>query len=91
MPQVGGERRRAPRYRIVAPVQLKDGSVGKTLNMSTCGVFLQTDQSYALGEMIGFSVLIKESIVHCRGAVVRVEPQDGPRGIAVELDRYEFT
>ena len=91
MPQVGGERRRTPRYRIVEPVQLKDGSVGKTLNMSTCGVFLVTDQSYALGEMILFSVVIKDSIVQCRGAVVRVEPQEGQLGIAVELDRYEFT
>lgn len=59
--------------------------------MSTCGVFLETDQSYALGEMVRFSVEIKESTVNFRGVVVRVKPQEGGLGIAVELDQYEFS
>ena len=88
---IGEERRRAPRYRIVEPVQLEDGSVGNTRDMSTCGVFLVTDRPHALGAMIRFSVVIHESMVQCRGAVVRAEPQEGQFGIAVELDRYEFT
>ena len=90
MPRRSQERRRAVRYHLVAPVRFKDGSVGKTLNMSTSGVFLETDHSYLLGEMIRLSVVIQESIVQCRGLVVRVEPQEGQLGIAVELEQYSF-
>ena len=88
---IGEERRRAPRYQFIAPLQLEDGAVGKSLDMSTGGIFLETYRSYPLGAMIRFSVVIHESVVQCRGSVVRAEPQEGRFGIAVELDRYEFT
>jgi Tfp pilus assembly protein PilZ len=90
MQQIDEERRRAPRYRFVVPVQLKDGSIGHSLNMSTSGVFFKTDQSYTLGEMIHFSVVLQESIIQCQGTVVRVESMEGLFGIAVELEFYEF-
>ena len=88
---IGKERRRAPRYRLIVQVKLEDGSVGKSLDMSTGGIFLETDQCYPLGALIRFSMVIHESVVQCRGSVVRAEPREGRFGIAVELDRYEFT
>jgi hypothetical protein len=71
-------------------VHLGNGSTGQTLDMSTCGVFFETEQSYALGESIRFSVILNESTVQCQGTVVRVESREGAFGIAVELELYDF-
>ena len=90
MRRLDEDRRRATRYRFVAPVHLGNGSTGQTLDMSTCGVFFETEQSYTLGEKIRLSVVLKDSTVQCQGTVVRVEPLEGAFGVAVELEVYDF-
>ena len=90
MPRLDKERRRAARYRFVAHVRLEDGSMGQTVDMSTCGLFFETDRSYAVGETIRFSVILDESTVQCQGRVVRVDQREGRFGIAVELELCGF-
>jgi Tfp pilus assembly protein PilZ len=90
MPRLDEERRSSTRYRLVAAVRLTDGTKGQTRDMSTDGVFFKTEKSYALGQTISFSVNLQESIVQCRGRVMRVEPLGTAFGIAVALDFYDF-
>jgi hypothetical protein len=90
MPGLDEERRRATRYRLVAPVELRDGSMGQALDMSTCGVFFETEQTHSCGVTIGLSVIFDDCTVHCEGRVVRVEPMAGAFGIALELEFYDF-
>jgi hypothetical protein len=72
---------------------------GQTRDVSARGICFFMDASVAEGAEIEFTltlppeITLTESIrVHCRGKVVRVEPQDagGRVGIAAVIDRYEF-
>jgi hypothetical protein len=58
--------------------------------MSTCGLLLETDQGYSLGETIRFSLTLDGSAVSCEGTVVRTETIASKFGIAVELVSYGF-
>ena len=84
------ERRQARRYRVSLTVDLENGS-GETRDVSESGVFFETDQPFALGQMIRFSVMLAYAYpgtpfqLHCAGPIVRVEGRDGTVGVAVAL------
>lgn len=88
--RVDEDKRSATRYQVVVPVQLQNGSTGRTRNMSTSGIFFETEQEYSLGEIIQLSVVLNGSTVQCGGRVIRVERLEREFGIAVELIFYEF-
>ena len=80
-PTVGGagvseERRKGERYRLALPVQLNDG-IGTTYDISTSGIFFETDRAYAIGETIQFSLHFEHETIQCETRVVRVEPRRG--------------
>jgi Tfp pilus assembly protein PilZ len=88
---VGGfeERRKGERFKLALPVQLNDGN-GITCNISTSGIFFETERAYAIGEPIQLSLHFEHETLQCEARVVRVEPRNGQFGVAVELRSYVF-
>jgi Tfp pilus assembly protein PilZ len=83
------ERRKVERYKLALPVQLKNGT-GTTYDISTLGIFFETDRAYAIGETIQLSLHFEHETLECEARVVRVEPRNGQFGVAVELTSYGF-
>jgi len=86
---VVAERRRAQRYRLAAPVRV-EGTKGITRDISTAGIFFETEQAQRIGDTIRLSIDFPDATVHCEGFVVRMEKLDGKFGVAVELTSYAF-
>ena len=83
------ERRMGERFKLALPVQLNDG-IGTTCDISTSGIFFETERAYAIGDTIRLSVNFEHETLQCEGRVVRVEPRNGQFGVAVELKSYVF-
>jgi len=83
------ERRQAPRFGITVPVKLEHGT-GITRNISTSGVFFETDQAFSPGTPIQLTLLLEPSRLHCQGEIVRVEGLEGKMGVAVAFKSYQF-
>jgi Tfp pilus assembly protein PilZ len=83
------ERRKGERYKLALPVQLNDGS-GTTCDISTSGIFFETESAYAVGETIRLFLNFEHETLQCEARVVRVEPRNGQFGVAVELTSYVF-
>ena len=89
-PTVGGaggfeERRIGERYKLALPVQLSDG-IGTTCDISTSGIFFETESARSIGDTINF----EHETLQCEARVVRVEPRNGQLGVAAELKSYVF-
>jgi len=89
--EAGGleERRIGERYKLSLPVQLKNG-IGTTCDISTSGIFFETESAYAIGDTIRLLLNFEHETLQCEARVVRVEPRNGQFGIAVELTSYVF-
>ena len=83
------ERRIGERYRLTLPMQLNEG-IGTTCDISTSGIFFETESAYAIGDMIRLFLNFENEILQCEARVVRVEPRNGQFGVAVELKSYVF-
>ena len=83
------ERRRGQRFKVALPVQLNDG-IGITCDISTSGIFFETESAHSIGETIRLSLNFEHETLQCEGRVVRVEPRNGQFGVAVELKSYVF-
>jgi PilZ domain len=88
---VGGfeERRKGERFKLALPVQLNDGA-GMTRNISTSGIFFETESACSIGDMIRLFLNFEHETLQCEARVVRVESHNGQFGIAVELKSYVF-
>lgn len=84
------ERRRAPRYRLASRVGFPEGGNGVTRDISTVGIFFETEQGRSIGDAIHLTVDLGESSIECEGRIVRVEDLGRRYGIAVELTSYQF-
>ena len=89
--EAGGleERRIGERYRLALPMQLNEG-IGTTCDISTSGIFFETEGAYAIGDTIRLSLNFEHETLQCEARVVRVEPRNGQFGVAVELMSYVF-
>jgi len=83
------ERRIGERYKLSLPVQLNDGT-GTTCDISTSGIFFETESAYAIGDTIRLLLNFEHETLQCDARVVRVEPRNGQFGVAVELKSYVF-
>jgi len=83
------ERRIGERYKLALPVQLNDGT-GTTCDISTWGIFFETESAYSIGDTIRLSLNFEYETLQCEARVVRVEPRNGQFGVAVELKSYVF-
>ena len=90
MRRLDEERRGATRYRFDTSVQLQDGATGQLRDMSTAGLFFETEQAHTAGDTIRLTVTLNGSTVQCAGRIVRVEAANGRFGVAVKLDSYDF-
>jgi acyl-coenzyme A thioesterase PaaI-like protein len=82
------DQRTAVRFDAAMPV-LMDSGAGTTHNISTQGVYFETDVKHRPGALVNFSI---EFTLHgrrhrllCEGKVVRVEPQGDRVGVAARL------
>jgi Tfp pilus assembly protein PilZ len=83
------ERRKGERFKLAVPVQLNDGT-GITCDISTSGIFFETERTYSIGDTIRLSLSFEQETLQCEGRVMRVEPHNGQFGVAVELTSYVF-
>ena len=77
------------RFKLALPVQLKNGA-GMTRNISTSGIFFETESAYSIGDMIRLFLNFEHESLQCEARVVRLEPRNGQFGVAVELTSYVF-
>jgi len=90
------ERRQALRFPMTLPVELERGS-GITRNISTSGVFFETDQVFSAGALIRLILVLEEPTypgtpirLHCQGQIVRAEAHEEKVGVAVAFTSYRF-
>jgi Tfp pilus assembly protein PilZ len=83
------ERRSGERYKLTLAVQLNDG-IGTTCDISTSGIFFETESAYSIGETIRLFLNLEHETLQCEAHVVRVEQRNGQFGVAVELMAYVF-
>jgi hypothetical protein len=89
------DRRKAPRFRVALPVELPEGT-GITRDLSVCGVFLETECVFALGEIIQFALVLqyvdpeRPVRLQCRGQVVRLEPHGERIGVALAIMEFRL-
>jgi PilZ domain-containing protein len=95
MPRLGPERRRTPRFRLELRVEW-DHHTGLTRDVSASGMFFVTQGALSLGDPIELTLVFERLDrnhplrLHCRGQVVRVDPDDGTWGIAVAITAYHL-
>jgi hypothetical protein len=98
------ERRAARRFSMMLPLKVrfsKDDDLlekeGATRDVSFRGLYFTTEGSLETGASIEFVLTLPQQItlagdvhIRCYARVLRVEPQNGNRGVAARIDRYEF-
>ena len=70
-------------------MQLNDG-IGTTCDMSTSGIFFETESGHSIGDTIRLSLHFEDETLECDACVVQVEPRNSQFGVAVELKSYVF-
>ena len=89
------ERRQVSRFPIRLPVELERGA-GITRNISTSGVFFETDQVFSAGALIRLTLHLEPTwtdiptCLHCLGQVVRAEQHEEKMAVAVAFTSYQF-
>ena len=89
------ERRQASRFPIRLPVELKRGG-GITRDISTSGVFIETNQVFSTGGLIHLTLLLDSMCssiptrLLCRGKIVRAEKHEEKPGVGVAFTSYRF-
>lgn len=83
------ERRGGQRFKLALSVQLNDG-IGTTCDISTSGIFFETESVHAIGDTIRLFLNFEYETLQCEARVVRWEPRNGRFGVAVELTSYVF-
>jgi hypothetical protein len=98
------ERRAARRFSMMLPVKVRfpDGASvaekeGRTRDVSYRGLYFLTDAAPEAGSSIEFVLTLPQQItlagdvhIRCYGRVLRVEGENGHRGVAARIDRHEF-
>lgn len=82
------DQRTAVRFDASMPVRVS-GSEGTTHNISTQGVYFETDVEHRLGALVNFSIEYtlygRKHCLLCEGKVVRVEAHGSRIGVAARL------
>ena len=91
----GSEAREAPRFPGALPV-ITGSSKGITRDLSSSGIFFETDDSFLPGQTIEFSIILeylhpeRPVYVQCSGAIVRVEKNGTKICVAATIDSYSL-
>jgi PilZ domain len=98
------ERRSARRFSMMLPLRVRFTSEetiqeqeGQTRDVSFRGLYFTIEAALENGAPIEFVLTLPQQItlagdvhIRCYARVLRVEPNDGRRGVAARIDRYEF-
>jgi PilZ domain-containing protein len=98
------DRRGSRRYSMELPLTVKhagtNGTIerqGKTRDVSFKGLYFWSDAELTAGSEIEFTLTLPKEVtqaadvkIKCTGHIVRVEPSNGNRGIAAQIEHYEF-
>jgi hypothetical protein len=98
------DRRGSRRYTMELPLSVKSsgpgGTIerqGKTRDVSFRGLYFWTDADFPAGAQIEFTLTLPKEVtlaadvnIKCTGRIIRVEPNDSNRGIAAQIEHYEF-
>jgi PilZ domain len=98
------ERRAARRFSMLLPLKVRfsaDNGVmekqGETRDVSFRGLYFLIEAMLETGSSIEFVLTLPQQItlagdvhIRCYARVLRVEPQEGRRGVAARIERYEF-
>ena len=80
---------------MTLPVELERGS-GITRNISTSGVFFETDKVFSAGDPIRLTLVLEPTFpgtpicLHCQGQIVRAEQHEQKVGVGVAFSSYRF-
>jgi hypothetical protein len=100
----GSERRSSRRFVMALPLTFRldgpSGTVerhGETRDVSFRGLYFWAEGDFEPGGQIEFVLTLPKEIsnatdvnIRCHGHILRVEPQAARRGVAAQIDRYEF-
>lgn len=100
----GADRRAARRFSMLLPLKVRfsaDNGVieknGETRDVSFRGLYFLIEAMLETGSSIEFVLTLPQQItlagdvhIRCYARVLRVEPQEGRRGVAARIERYEF-
>ena len=87
------ELRESARFLGAMPVTTEN-TQGITRDLSSSGIFFETDGSFASGQTIEFSILLEHLYpdhpvcLKCKGSIVRVEKKGPGIGVATTIDSY---
>jgi hypothetical protein len=101
------EARTGKRFPLELPIRVHRGDTtadykGTTGNLSAAGVYIRADESFEVGNPVDLEIVLpasatggKESILQCRGRVVRTDRLDDgkpgeTRGVACVIDTYDL-
>jgi len=98
------ERRAARRFSMTLPLKVRlkaEGGyaekTGETRDVSFRGLYFLIEASVETGSAIEFVLTLPQQItlagdvhIRCYGRVLRVEPRNGQRGVAAQIEKYEF-
>jgi Tfp pilus assembly protein PilZ len=87
------EPRKEDRIREKLPVKvLNDDATGVTRDLSSAGVFFETDKHYEVGSAITITIDFESAPrarISCVGTIVRVEDRGSKVGVAVHVNARE--
>ncbi|HEX4542946.1 MAG TPA: PilZ domain-containing protein, partial [Candidatus Acidoferrum sp.] len=100
----GSERREARRFNMNLPLRVMPRENkgreldAQTRDLSYRGLYFLTEAEFKVGSEIDFVITLPQQVtqsgdvnIRCQGEIVRVEPtENGRRGIAAKISRYEF-
>jgi PilZ domain len=98
------DRRKARRFTMTLPLQVRIASNGateeiaaQTRDVSFRGVYFLTDAAFEEGSPVELVLTLPQKItlagdvrIRCFANILRVEPREDLRGVAARIDRYEF-
>lgn len=81
------EQRLDPRERLALPLQLRDGSVAMTRDISARGLFFEIEGQHDMTGLVDFEMHLSEARMRFTavGEVVRLQYRHGRTGVAVRL------
>ncbi len=89
------DKRQAERVPVELPVHVGAGNA-HTRDMSGNGIYFETEEPFAAGSEVDFSVDLEHASAAgllrlvCQGRIVRVEQRCGRLGIAVAIESHRF-
>jgi len=85
------DKRKVERVSATLPVDA-GGVPGTTCDVSTTGIFFETDASYAVGSPISLALDLDTQwgkvMFKCQGKIVRIERRDDKVGVAVRFTDF---